>query len=123
MLSATKLPTPEEREAALALVPCGEDLHDLTGFVRGALMNRSVDLIDAALGEGHARAALVALQEGIDVLFQATIDVIESCLAEVVLTRLDIVAPVGHGEPLRPHERPRLPFTRRAVRDRGRGGE
>jgi hypothetical protein len=119
MLVATNLPTVEEREAALELVPCSSDLRDLAGFVRGALVNRAVDLIDAALGPGHVRAALVALQEGIDVLLEATIDVVDSSVSEAVLARVELADPLGHGEPPKEIDRPRVPLraARFAVED------
>jgi hypothetical protein len=109
MLVATQLPTPEEREAALELVPRVRELFDLAGFARGALMNQAVSLIDAAHGPGHTRAALVTLQEGIDVLLQATIDLVGSSLNEAVLARVETVDPLGLGEEMRPQDRPRLP--------------
>jgi hypothetical protein len=109
MLTATQLPTREEREAALELVPCVRDLFDLAGFARGALMNQAVSLIDAALGPGHTRAALVTLQEGIDVLLQATIDLVGSSVNEAVLARVEVVDPLGLGEEMRVQDRPRLP--------------
>jgi hypothetical protein len=109
MLAATQLPTPEEREAALELVPRVRELFDLAGFARGALMNQAVGLIDAALGPGHTRAALVTLQEGIDVLLQATIDLVGSSVNESVLARVETVDPLSLGEEIRAQDRPRLP--------------
>jgi hypothetical protein len=61
-----------------------------------------------ALGPGHTRAALVTLQEGIDVLLQAMIDLVGSSVSEVVLARVEVADPLGHGEPPREHERPRI---------------
>jgi hypothetical protein len=120
VLSATDLPTEEERKSALALVPYSDSLHDLTGFVRGALMDRSVDLIDAALGEGHTRGALVALQEGVDVLFQATVDVVDSSLAASVLARIEVAAPLVEAKRRETTSAPDCRSAQRASRSRTR---
>jgi hypothetical protein len=110
VLVATDLPTPEEREEARKLVPCATALFDLAGFARSTLANRSIDLIDAALGPGHARAALVALQEGIDVLLQAAIGLVDSSVSEAVLARVELADPLGHGEAPREIDASRLPL-------------
>jgi hypothetical protein len=84
------------------------------------MRNQSIDLIDASLGPGHARAALVALQEGADSLFQATVDLAESHVREQVLERVVPNDPLGLGEPLAAPENPermRFRMTRIAVED------
>jgi hypothetical protein len=70
----------------------------------------AVDLIDAALGPGHARAALVALQEGIDVLLQASINLVESSVSEAVLARIELADPLGRGTAPRAIDAARLPM-------------
>jgi hypothetical protein len=80
-------------------VPSVRELFDLAGFARGALMNQAIGLIDAALGPGHTRAALVTLQEAIDVLLQATIDLVDSSVSEAVLARIEVADPVGPRQP------------------------
>ena len=107
MLLLTEMPTPAEREAALALVPWHDELRRLAGVVAGVMRNRSIDLIDIALGEGsHGRAALVALQEGVDSLLQATIDVAESAVCEQTLARVAPLDPLSLGKALLPPESP-----------------
>jgi hypothetical protein len=80
------------------------DLRRLAGFSAAVLRNQSVDLIDAAVGPGHARAALVALQEGTDTLFQATLELAESAAREQVLARVRPADPLGLGERIEPPE-------------------
>jgi hypothetical protein len=67
----------------------------LTQTLRGALDNQAVDMIEAALGPPHARAALVALYEGSDVLLQGAIDLADSVVAGRVLARIDPHDPLG----------------------------
>ncbi len=74
MFLATEIPTQEERHRALAVVPFGADVRELASFIRGALENQAIGLIDVAVGPGHSRAAIVALYEGVDTLLQATLD-------------------------------------------------
>lgn len=68
----------------------------MTGRLFGVLRDQTVDFIDLA-SQGHGRAALVAMQEGVDSLFQATIDLAESALVEQVLTRETPMDPLGLG--------------------------
>jgi hypothetical protein len=64
--------------------------------------------IDAAIGdENHARAALVAIYEGIDTLLQASFDIAESVLCEKVFERLHPTDPLGAGEPLAAPDSPK----------------
>ena len=74
MLLLTDIPTVAEREAAVEDVPWHHELRRDAGLLAGLMRYQSIDLIDTSLGPGHARAALVALQEGADALFQATVD-------------------------------------------------
>jgi hypothetical protein len=104
MLLLTDAPTRQERELALREVPWHADLRRLAGFSAAVLRNQSVDLIDAAVGPGHARAALVALQEGTDTLFQATLELAESAAREQVLARVRPADPLGLGERIEPPE-------------------
>jgi hypothetical protein len=107
VLLLTETPTPAEREAALAVVPWHDALRKLAGEVAGVMRNRSIDLIDIALGEGsHGREALVALQEGVDSLLQATVDVAESAVREQTLARVAPLDPLKLGEALLPPENP-----------------
>jgi hypothetical protein len=120
MLLLTEIPTAAEREAALAEVPWHPQVRQHAGRLAGLMRNQSIDLIDASLGPGHARAALVALQEGADALFQATIDIAESHVREQVLERVVPRDPLGLGEELAAPESPermRFRMTRIAVED------
>ncbi len=121
MLLLTEVPTLAERESALAVVPWHEELRKLTGEVAGVMRNKSIDLIDIALGEdSHGRAALVALQEGVDSLLQATIDLAESAVREQTLARVAPLDPLKLGEALLPPEDPermRWRVARTAIED------
>lgn len=114
MLLATDLPTDDERSDALALVPWASEAFDLAGYLRASLDNQSVDLIDMAVGPGHARTALVALYEGADVLLQAALELAEAWVEQAVFTRLTPLNPLDHDEPLPDPSRKRFP--RRAAR-------
>jgi len=59
------------------------------------LDNQAIDYIDAAIGaENHARAALVALHEGYDYLFQAALDIAEWVAADAYFTRTNPFVPL-----------------------------
>lgn len=113
VLLATEVPTDEERRNAVALVPWASDGFDLAGYLRASLDNQAVDLIDATVGPGHARTALVALYEGSDVLLQAALELAESSVEQAVFTRLTPFNPLDH-EALPDPSRQRFP--RRAAR-------
>jgi hypothetical protein len=100
MLLATGLPTEEDRAAALAAVPWQADTRSLAGTLR----NQAVKLIDIAVGTVHARAAIVALQEGVDAALQAAIELAESVAAERYFMRSDVFDPLGSGDFLEEHE-------------------
>jgi hypothetical protein len=120
MLLLTDIPTVAERQAALGELPWHLRLRRHAGLLAGLMRNQSIDLIDTSLGPGHARAALVALQEGADALFQATVDLAESHVREHVLERVAPNDPLGLGEPLATPENPermRFRMTRIAVED------
>jgi hypothetical protein len=89
------MPTDEERAAAHAAVPWGDAASRLAGWMRASLDNQSVDLIEATLGAPHARAAIVALYEGADVLLQSAIDLADALTARAVLARIDPHDPLG----------------------------
>jgi hypothetical protein len=95
MLLTTDIPTDEERAAAHAAVPWGDAASHLAGLMRASLDNQSVDLIEATLGAPHARAAIVALYEGADVLLQSAIDLADALTARAVLARIDPHDPLG----------------------------
>jgi hypothetical protein len=83
VLLATGIPTLDQRKAAVGAIPCAHDLDRSAGVARSMLDNQAVDLIDASIGaENHARAALVALHEGYDYLFQAALDIADSVVAD-----------------------------------------
>jgi hypothetical protein len=120
VLSLSNIPTVEERDAALAAVPWCAELRERAGYVLGVMREQSIDLIDVALGGGHARAALVALQEGVDAYLQASVELVESVLCEQVLARHFPADPLGRGEPLAANEsreRVRFRFARSALED------
>lgn len=100
MLIASALPHEGEREAALAIVPWQGDARDLAGALVGTLRHQTVDLIDIALGTVHARAALVALHEGIDATLQAAMELADSVANERYFAREKVLDPLGGGEPL-----------------------
>jgi hypothetical protein len=95
MLLATDIPTEDERKAAHAVVPWSDRAFWLAGTLRGALDHGAVEFIDAALGPPHARAVIVALYEGADVLLQAAIDLADAITARSVLSRIDPHDPLG----------------------------
>lgn len=120
MLLATGLPTEEDRAAALAAVPWQADTRSLAGLLAGTLRNQAVKLIDIAVGTAHARAAIVALQEGVDAALQAAIELAESVAAERYFARNDVFDPLGSGDFLREHEglaRMRTRFMRVRLED------
>ena len=95
MFLATGIPTPDEREAAVAAVPCARELDHSAGIARSMLENQAIDYIDASIGiDNHARAALVALHEGYDYLFQAALDIAESVAADAYFTRTHPFVPL-----------------------------
>lgn len=104
MLLATNLLTQEARQAALRVVPWQQDARNLAGLLAGTLRNQSVDLIDTAVGTAHARAALVALQEGVDSAFQAAMQIADSAAAEDFYSEAPIIDPMGNGDELRPED-------------------
>jgi len=95
VLLPTDIPTDEERAAVQAALPWSDNAFKLAGIVRGSLDNQAVDLLEGALGPPHARAALVALYEGCDVLLQAGIDLADAMTARSVLGRIDPHDPLG----------------------------
>jgi len=95
MLLATDIATDEERSAAHDAVKWSDRAFFLAGTIRGALDNQAVDLIEATLGPPHARAAIVALYEGADVLLQAAIDLADAVTVRSVLSRVDPRDPLG----------------------------
>ena len=121
MLLLTDVPTVAERGAALATVPWHGDARQLAGEVAGVMRNKSIDLVDIALGEGsHGRAALVALQEGVDYLLQSTIELAESAIREQTLARVASLDPLKLGDPMLPPEDParmRWRVVRTAIED------
>jgi hypothetical protein len=104
MILATSLPTENDREAALALVSFHPRLRALAGLIAGALRNKSIDLIDIAIGTPHARGAIVALQEAADATVQATLELAEAVICERIFARTDIIDPLGTGALLRADE-------------------
>ncbi len=119
MLMATTLLTREEREAALNLLPWGPELRVFAGRVNGSLKNQSVDMIDAALGPNHVRAALVAAYEGTDLLLEAAIDLASSVACERYFKREIPIDPLGYKPLTNPEELARIPLrlARYAVED------
>ena len=101
MLLATNLLTKEARALALAAVPWQQEARELAGFLAGTLRNQAVDIIDIAVGTVHARAALVALQEGVDAAFQAAMELADLSAAEAFHAEGPMPDPMGHGEALR----------------------
>ena len=116
VLLGTDLPTDAERKEAAALVPWGTGVFDLTTILRSAFVNAAVDVIEGSLGPPHARSALVALYEGVDVLLQAGIDLADSSAARAVLSRIDVRDPLGRDTPLSDANKAALPL--RAARFR-----
>jgi hypothetical protein len=104
MLLATNLLAQEVRETALDTVPWQQEARALAGLLAGTLRNQAVDLIDLAVGTVHARAALVALQEGVDAAFQAAMELADSAAAEDFYAEGPIIDPMGTGEQLRPED-------------------
>jgi hypothetical protein len=100
MLLATDLITREERVQIREAVPDYDDVRWLQVDVLRAVNYGVIDMIDAALGEGHGRAVLVTTHEGIDRLLGATLDLMESCAAERYFARTEPVDPLGLGEPI-----------------------
>jgi hypothetical protein len=119
MLLSTSLLTDEERAEALGLVPDRADARRLAGRIYGSLKNQSIDLIDAALGPNHARAALVAIYEGVDLLLEATIDLAESVARQLYFTRTVPTDPLGTEPLTNPEELAHIPwrFARYSVED------
>ncbi|MGH8512616.1 MAG: hypothetical protein ACREV8_01440 [Gammaproteobacteria bacterium] len=104
MLLATNLLAQATRQAALAAVPWQQEARNLAGLLAGTLRNQSVDVIDIAVGTVHARAALVALQEGADAAFQAAMQIAESKAAEDFYSEAAIIDPMGNGQELAPED-------------------
>jgi hypothetical protein len=117
MLGATDLPTEDERRRALSYAAWRDESRQLAGKAYGLLRHQTAELIDVAVGTTHARAALVALQEGADSLFQAAIDIVDGSLAEQLLGRVEIQDPLGEGELLHSGEDPER-LRKRALRVR-----
>ncbi len=119
MLVATELLKEDERRVALAAVPWHVEVRRLTGEIFGALKNQAVDLIDAALGPNHARAALVALYEGVDLLLESTIDLADSVARQRFFSRVIPMDPLGDQRLENPEEVARVPlrFSRYAIED------
>lgn len=100
MLLTTGLPSLAERTAAVAAIPRVAHLQHVGGVARGALENQAVDFIDAAIGtENHGRAALVALHEGFDYLFQAALEIADSVAADAYFTQNDPFDPFAAEDP------------------------
>jgi hypothetical protein len=115
VLLATELLTPEERTAALDAIPWRDDVRELTLKVLNTMENRTIDLIDVAIGpDSHGRAAIVAAFEGLDALQQATMDLSESVARRAYLSRVEVVDPLGEGAPL--PESVREKYRRRQAR-------
>jgi hypothetical protein len=106
MLVVTQLLTPEERADALSVVPWHQDLRALAGVVHGALRNQTIDVMESSLPASHARAGLAALQEGLDALFQSSVDLVESVAVASYLDRCDPADPLGTGQLISPPEDP-----------------
>jgi hypothetical protein len=99
VLLATDLLDQEDRELCLAAVPWRDDVRELAVVLIGTLRNRAVDLIDIAVGTHHARAALVALHEGVDALVQAALELAESSACEHYFADRDLPEPLTADEP------------------------
>lgn len=97
MLLAMDLPNEEGRQALAPLLWANDAFH-LAGYVRASLDNQSIDLIDLAVGPGHARTALVTLYEGADVLLQAALELAEASVEQAVFTRLIPLNPLDREE-------------------------
>lgn len=115
MLLITELLTAEERVNALAVVPWHAEVRALAGVVHAALRNQGADIMELSLPESHARAGLVALQEGVDSLLQSALDLAESVAVGAYLDRSTPADPLGGGELLTPPEDPEL-MRRRLAR-------
>jgi hypothetical protein len=118
MLLITTLPSAEVRAAVRETVPWSGDLRALAGGLGGALRHQSVDMIDFALPGSHIRSALVACQEGVDCLLQATLDLAESVATESYADEHVVTDPWGDGSPLGRPEKPAqmcLRLTRCAI--------
>jgi hypothetical protein len=100
VLLSTGLPSIAERQAAVAAIPRAARLQHVGGVARGALENQAVDFIDAAIGsDNHGRAALVALHEGFDYLFQAALEIADSVAAASYFTQNDPFDPLAAEDP------------------------
>ncbi len=100
LLIATDLLTPEERSIVIAEVPWRAEALRFAGQVFGSLRNQAVDLIDAAIGPNHVRAALVAVYEAADLIVQGSIELAESVACERFFQRETPRDPLGEGEEL-----------------------
>jgi hypothetical protein len=60
-----------------------------------AIKYRAIDLIEAAMGEGHARGLLVATHEGVGRLLGAPLDLMESATAEQVFPSTELIDPLA----------------------------
>jgi hypothetical protein len=100
MLLATDLPTEAERREALAAVPWHDRARWLAVGLLRSINYGSIDLIDSAVGDGHARGLLVAAYEGTDRLIQTTFDLVESAVAASIFERTEVLDPLGLGEPI-----------------------
>jgi hypothetical protein len=99
MLAATNLPTADDRYDALNSVPWHADSRRLAGLTGALVRGDAANIIDLAVGTVHARAAVVSVQEAADALFQAAVDLVSARLAARVLERIEMIDPLGAGEP------------------------
>jgi len=103
MLIATELLSDDERAAAVESLPFRDDTLRLVGQLFGALKNQSIDLIDAALGPNHVRAAMVALYEAGDFLLEGCMELAESYACQSYFGRTAPIDPL-RGGPLKDDE-------------------
>lgn len=98
MILATDMATLEDREFARNLVHFHDAVRWLAVGLLRALNYGAVDLIDRAIGQGHARGMLVATHEGVDRLLGVTLDLMECATVERILEREEPIDPLGLGE-------------------------
>lgn len=93
MLLMTEEPTAAERAQVLAAMPWFPDFLRLWQAASAAFDHHSVNGVDAAIPLGHARAAVVALFEGIESMLDAVHELSDSRALMLLLDRTEVPRP------------------------------